>query len=90
MAHRDTVRQDLQAKGWIVRDGTLYGGDFVLYSRSESEYHSHSVYLVKVYDESFKNRDVLCSMRICNSVCKKLLIAQATSGCVKYYSVTSI
>jgi len=87
MQDYEIVRQDLEARGWVVRDGALYGGDFVLYER-EGEYHIHSVYLVMI-DRNLKYRELLSAIRIANSVCKKLLIAQVNGSRVKYVSITS-
>lgn len=87
MQDYEIVRQDLEARGWVVRDGALYGGDFVLYER-EGEYHSHSVYLVKI-DKNMRYRELLSVIRIANSICKKLLIAQVNGSTVKYVSITS-
>jgi tRNA-intron lyase len=87
MQDYETVRHDLEARGWLVRDGALYGGDFVLYQR-EQEYHTHSLYLVKI-DTNLNYRELLSVIRIANSVCKKLLIAQVNGSRVKYVSITS-
>jgi tRNA splicing endonuclease len=64
----DLVKQDLESKGWIVKDGSLYGSDFILYKNTEG--HSHGQYLVKYYEALPTYREVLGSIRCSTSVKK--------------------
>ena len=90
---KERVRDDLQLKGWIVREGTLYGADFVLY-RPQEEFHEHSEYVVYVYTPQLTYEELLGSLRVSSIVKKvsasqKLVIAQETHGGFKYVQVTN-
>ena len=63
----DRVKNTLTQAGWIVKDGTLYGTEFMLYK--ESQGHTHGKYLVKLIEE-MDYRQLLGLMRTCRSVNK--------------------
>ena len=46
----ERIKNSLTQAGWIVKDGTLYGAEFILYK--ESQGHTHGKYLVKLIPES--------------------------------------
>jgi tRNA splicing endonuclease len=67
----EKVKEILTQAGWIVKDGTLYGSEFMLYK--ESNGHTHAKYLVKLI-ERMDYRQVLALIRTCKSVNKVILI----------------
>ncbi|MFS7894288.1 putative tRNA-intron lyase [Helianthus anomalus] len=68
----------LRAKNWVVRSGCQYGVDFVAYRHHPSLVHSE--YGVLVFSDGNANdrlrvwSDFQCSLRLCGSVAKTLLI----------------
>jgi tRNA-intron lyase len=64
----DSIKQDLEEKGWVVRDGLLYGADFVLYKPTAQ--HSHSEYLVMCIKGTVTYRQIMGLLRCARSVKK--------------------
>ncbi|KAK1409861.1 hypothetical protein QVD17_36390 [Tagetes erecta] len=68
----------LRAKNWVVRSGCQYGVDFVAYRHHPSLVHSE--YSVLVFSDRNANdrlrvwSDFQCTLRLCGSVAKTLLI----------------
>ncbi|KAL9994611.1 putative tRNA-intron lyase [Helianthus debilis subsp. tardiflorus] len=68
-----------RAKNWVVRSGCQYGVDFVAYHRHHPSL-VHSEYGVLVFSDGNVNdrlrvwSDFQCSLRLCGSVAKTLLI----------------
>ena len=66
--NKSLVQQDLESKGWIVKDGLLYGSDFILYRHSKG--HVHGSYLVKCSETLPTYLSLLGSLRCARSVKK--------------------
>lgn len=88
----------LRRKNWVVRSGLQYGVDFVAYRHHPSLVHSE--YAVLALSEGGNDRlrvwsDVHCTVRLCGSVAKTLLIVivndnsqgAATPSCLDRYTV---
>ena len=73
------VKLDLESKGWIVKEGILYGGDFILYKPS-TKGHVHGEFLVKCYDTLPTYLEIMGSIRCCTSV-KKVFAYIETNYC---------
>ncbi|CAG9334645.1 unnamed protein product [Blepharisma stoltei] len=66
---KDVVRADLERRGWEVKDGILYGGDFLLYKGS-TEGHTHAEFIVKLYEKLPTYQEILGSVRVATQVKK--------------------
>ncbi|KAM7260080.1 hypothetical protein ACFE04_015821 [Oxalis oulophora] len=67
----------LRMRNWIVMPGLQYGGDFVVYRHHPSLVHSEYVVIVSSVDVNGRLRvwsDYYCTVRICSSVAKTLLV----------------
>ncbi|KAK6141951.1 hypothetical protein DH2020_024301 [Rehmannia glutinosa] len=70
----------LRMKNWVVRAGTQYGVDFVAYRHHPALVHSEYAVLVLSDEDDNKNArlkawsDFHCTLRLCGSVAKTLLI----------------
>ncbi|KAK8961442.1 putative tRNA-splicing endonuclease subunit Sen2 [Platanthera guangdongensis] len=72
----------LRGKNWVVRAGTQYGADFVAYRHHPSLVHSdYAVIILQEGDDNMRQNerlrswpDVHCSIRVCGSVAKTLLV----------------
>lgn len=71
----------LRAKNWVVRSGTQYGVDFVAYRHHPALVHSEYGVLVLSEGNAGSNgarlrvwSDLQCSLRVCGSVAKTLLV----------------
>lgn len=75
----------LRIKNWVVRTGCQYGVDFVAYCHHPSLVHSE--YGVMVFSEGNGNdrlrvwSDFQCTLRLCGSVAKTLLILHVNRNC---------
>ncbi|XP_024984787.1 tRNA-splicing endonuclease subunit Sen2-1-like isoform X1 [Cynara cardunculus var. scolymus] len=75
----------LRIKNWVVRSGCQYGVDFVAYCHHPSLVHSE--YGVMVFSEGNGNdrlrvwSDFQCTLRLCGSVAKTLLILHVNKTC---------
>lgn len=92
----------LRAKNWVVRPGIQYGVDFVVYRHHPALVHSE--YAALVFSEGNDNcdgdrlrvwSDLQCSLRVCGSVAKTLLVLTVKDGvgdasspsCLELYTV---
>ncbi|XP_055829772.1 tRNA-splicing endonuclease subunit Sen2-1-like [Solanum dulcamara] len=70
----------LRSKNWVVRSGSQYGVDFVAYRHHPALVHSeYAVLVLSAQDGSANGRlrvwsDFHCTLRLCGSVAKTLLI----------------
>ena len=72
----------LRMKNWVVRSGSQYGVDFIVYRHHPSRVHSEYGVLVLSEEEDKKDRngrlrvwsDVHCTTRLLGSVAKILLV----------------
>lgn len=83
------VKEDLQARGWRVAPGVLYGTDFLLYPPG-SEHHEHSVFLVKLCQVLPKYLEVLASIRVATLIRKRLVLAVPDSDGVMYKEISRV
>ncbi|KAL5980502.1 hypothetical protein ACLOJK_028410 [Asimina triloba] len=91
----------LRRKNWVVRSGSQYGVDFMAYRHHPALVHSEYAVLVLSADGGASNdrlrawSDVHCSIRLCGSVAKTLLILTIkkngssldSSSCLDQFSV---
>ncbi|KAF3677594.1 tRNA-splicing endonuclease subunit Sen2-2 [Capsicum annuum] len=91
----------LRSKNWVVRSGSQYGVDFVAYRHHPALVHSeYAVLVLSAQDGSANGRlrvwsDFHCTLRLCGSVAKTLLILDieqqqscaASPSCVDDYIV---
>uniref|UniRef100_A0A7N0TA86 tRNA-intron lyase n=1 Tax=Kalanchoe fedtschenkoi TaxID=63787 RepID=A0A7N0TA86_KALFE len=94
----------LRAKNWVVRPGSQYGVDFVAYRHHPALVHSEYAVLALLHgdDESSESNgrlrvwsDILCTVRLCGSVAKTLLVIYinrnghdpSSPGCLDGYTV---
>ncbi|KAM3307474.1 tRNA-splicing endonuclease subunit Sen2-1-like [Capsicum chacoense] len=91
----------LRSKNWVVRSGSQYGVDFVAYHHHPALVHSeYAVLVLSAQDGSANGRlrvwsDFHCTLRLCGSVAKTLLILDieqqqscaASPSCVDDYIV---
>lgn len=70
----------LRKKNWVVRSGLQYGVDFVAYRHHPSLVHSeYAVLILSSGDDEVNERlrvwsDIHCTVRLCGSVAKTLLV----------------
>ena len=58
-------------EGYIIQPDQVYGFDYAVYKQGSTDYHTHSVALIKkIEDEAFG--EVEKWLKICNSVRKEL------------------
>ncbi|KAG7010605.1 tRNA-splicing endonuclease subunit Sen2-1, partial [Cucurbita argyrosperma subsp. argyrosperma] len=94
--------QHLRMKNWIVRPGSQYGVDFVAYRHHPALVHSEFAVLVLSEgggsNENVRLRvwsDFLCTIRLCGSVAKTLLVlsvndngsGSVSPSCLDNYSI---
>ncbi|KAL3653084.1 hypothetical protein CASFOL_002765 [Castilleja foliolosa] len=92
----------LRVKNWVVRAGSQYGVDFVAYRHHPALVHSEYAVLVLSDEDECRNvrlkawSDFHCTLRLCGSVAKTLLVLHITkkrddgalaSSCLEYYGV---
>ncbi|XVF69377.1 hypothetical protein PTKIN_Ptkin11bG0076600 [Pterospermum kingtungense] len=91
----------LRHKSWVVRSGLQYGVDFVAYRHHPALVHSEYAVLALLEGGNDQNgrlrvwSDVHCTVRLCGSVAKTLLIVivndncqgAATPSCLEHYTV---
>lgn len=90
----------LRNKNWVVRSGLQYGVDFVAYRHHPALVHSEYAVLVSKGDDDLNDRlrvwsDVHCTLRLCGSVAKTLLIiivnnngqGALSPSCLEHYTV---
>ncbi|KAI4331474.1 hypothetical protein MLD38_029663 [Melastoma candidum] len=77
----------LRGKNWIVRPGSLYGVDFVAYRHHPALVHSEYAVLVLKDGDGHDNNgrlrvwsDFHCTVRLCGSVAKQLLVLYVNRG----------
>ncbi|CAG0881247.1 unnamed protein product [Cyprideis torosa] len=63
-----------RCKGWIVRDGLRFGGDFLLYKDGPSLYHASYLVIVNPPDDAGRFLDFQGRMRLAKNVGKQLLL----------------
>ncbi|KAF1759289.1 hypothetical protein GCK72_015753 [Caenorhabditis remanei] len=68
------VVRDFWKRGYYIADGTRFGGDYLVYTRSPNECHAEFVLLCTPITDSQR----ISAMRCCNQV-KKCLILATTS-----------
>ena len=84
-AHR--VREQLQALGWEVKPGTMYGGLFLIAPKGSPEGHVHSRYIVQIASALTYQR-LLGLLRIAQVVRKQVLLASLNStGDILFHTV---
>jgi len=69
-----------RAKGWVVKSGTKFAGDFLLYKQGPSDYHASYVVLIRSIGDKTKfdmNR-LLCLNRFVEATKKELMIVEIT------------
>lgn len=75
----------LRMKNWVVRSGSQYGVDFVAYRHHPSLVHSEYAVLVSAEVEGNGSgrlkvwSDIHCTLRLCSSVAKTLLVLRVTT-----------
>ncbi|XP_022947592.1 tRNA-splicing endonuclease subunit Sen2-1-like isoform X1 [Cucurbita moschata] len=94
--------QNLRMKNWVVRPGSQYGVDFVAYRHHPALVHSEFAVLVLSEGEGSNENgrlrvwsDFLCTIRLCGSVAKTLLVLTVNSNgnrsvspsCLDSYSI---
>jgi tRNA-intron lyase len=72
-----------RSKGWVVKEGTNYGSDFVLYQERPEFYHSFFSVIVTRVDETGRHPKISCQFlnglqRISENVSKNVLICDVT------------
>ncbi|XP_058086230.1 tRNA-splicing endonuclease subunit Sen2-1-like [Magnolia sinica] len=91
----------LRRKNWVVRSGSQYGVDFVVYRHHPALVHSeYAVLVLSEGDDGANDRlrvwsDLHCSLRLCGSVAKTLLVLTikkngerlASSSYLEQYSI---
>ncbi|CAN1771915.1 tRNA-splicing endonuclease subunit Sen2-2 [Linum perenne] len=76
----------LRSKNWVVRPGSQYGVDFVAYRHHPSLVHSEHGVIVLSEGEGLINgrmivwSDLYCTIRLCGSVAKTLLVIQVNKN----------
>lgn len=76
----------LRMKNWVVRSGSQYGVDFVAYRHHPSLVHSEYAVLVSAEAEGNASgrlkvwSDIHCTLRLCGSVAKTLLVLHVTDN----------
>jgi len=81
------VREQLQALGWEVSPGTVYGGLFLIAPKGSPEGHTHSRYIVHLASGLSYQR-LLGLLRIAQSVRKQVLLASLnSSGEILFHTV---
>lgn len=77
-----------RSKGWVVKPGLKFGGDFLLYKQGPPFYHASYIVLVDVIDETTLERipekamrrmnlkDLIGMERLAESAAKEILLAQ--------------
>jgi len=72
---RYRVYRDLKQRNFVVKTGFKFGSDFRLYRKVESvEDLPHSEFLVSIVEKEITARDLARSVRLANSVRKKLIL----------------
>jgi len=79
-AHQYAVYHHFRAKGYVVKEGTKFGGDFLLYKEGPPFYHA--LYCVKIMH---KNENVTWQFisglnRVTESTAKELILAQISES----------
>ncbi len=83
----DRVREQLQALGWEVKPGTMYGGLFLIAPKGSPDGHVHSRYIVQLASALTYQR-LLGLLRIAQVVRKQVLLASLNStGDILFHSV---
>ncbi|EYU35780.1 hypothetical protein ABFS82_09G043800 [Erythranthe guttata] len=95
----------LRSKNWVVRAGSQYGADFVAYRHHPALVHSEYAVIASSAEEGNENgrlkvwSDFHCTLRLCGSVAKTLLVLHISRNCndcdgassspwnINYYSV---
>ncbi|XP_017767855.1 PREDICTED: tRNA-splicing endonuclease subunit Sen2 isoform X2 [Nicrophorus vespilloides] len=86
-AQNYAVYKYYRSRNWVVKAGSKFGGDFVLYQEGPETHHAAFVVIIDVLDEKFERAHHLCrrsmSMkdllglnRLCETAAKELLICQ--------------
>ncbi|MEM1988702.1 MAG: tRNA-intron lyase [Candidatus Woesearchaeota archaeon] len=81
------VFKDLREKGYVIKSGLKYGGDFRVYEKGKFK-QDHSKWIVHVLTEkeSLKMKDFSSKNRVAHSTRKKVLIAIVDSeNSISYY-----
>jgi len=83
------VYSDLHKKGYIVKEGLKFGGDFRVYK--ENEKHARWIVYVTSDKEKVDWRDFTAKSRVAHSSNKKILLALVDSeGDINYYEISWI
>lgn len=81
------VKEQLQALGWEVKPGTMYGGLFLIAPKGSPEGHIHTRYIVQLASALTYQR-LLGLLRIAQVVRKQVLLASlSSSGDILFHTV---
>jgi tRNA-intron endonuclease len=71
------VYKDLREKGYVAKDGTKFGGDFIVYDKGKVPGKDHSTWVCLVLgkEKNIKAKEIVKIMRIVHSTAKNLLLA---------------
>ena len=78
--HKYQVYKHFRGKGYVVRSGLTYGGDFVLYTGDPGTCHALYVVKVVVDRQSLRWDDVNTVRRVSESVAKECVLAFVSFG----------
>ncbi|UMM30914.1 hypothetical protein L5515_012601 [Caenorhabditis briggsae] len=70
------VVRDFWRKGYFLADGTRFGGDYLVYTKSPNQCHAEFVLLCTPCSDEKR----ISAMRCCNQVKKTLILATTPSG----------
>jgi len=83
------VYSDLRNKGYILKSGLKFGGDFIVYDRGKKPGKDHSKWILKIVKrKKMEVDDLLAKIRIATSTKKTLLLCIVEENKNLYYEVS--
>ncbi|MEM2707475.1 MAG: tRNA-intron lyase [Candidatus Pacearchaeota archaeon] len=83
------VFEDLRNRGYILKSGLKFGGDFIIYDKGKKPNKDHSDWVLVIFkrDKNINIKDFVSKIRVATSTNKKLLIALVEEKKIVYYEV---
>lgn len=83
------VFENLRNKGYILKSGIKFGGDFIIYDKGKkpSLHHSDWIAIIFKRNKIINIKDLASKIRVATSTNKKLLLALIEENKIIYYEI---
>ncbi|XP_065354075.1 tRNA-splicing endonuclease subunit Sen2 [Cloeon dipterum] len=75
---RYAVYHHLRSKGWVVKSGSKFGAEFVVYKDGPSQYHASSVVVIETHLKRLQWQRLLTLNRIAETTSKEVVICRVS------------